>query len=253
MKPLLGEYYPAASFWHTVDPRAKLFLTAGFTIPLFIVQGWELVALGAGFLLVWLTSRLPWQLYWQALWTFRWLLGLSVALNLFIPLHPLAISGERLLSAGELLGRLALFFGCAAWFSHTTLPAKIMEALEKIFLPFARLGAASADWAFMIMLSLRFLPELLADWEWINLIQQQRSGNNTNCMARFDRLRSLVVPAFTMSFRRAAAISIALVARGYRPGAPRSSREPLTLRAADFGVFVLAFIILAFFVISSFW
>jgi energy-coupling factor transport system permease protein len=254
MKPFLGEYYPAASFWHKVDPRVKLFLAAALTLPLFAVRGWEMAVLGAIFPLLWLTARLPWRLFGQVLWSFRWLLGLTIVLNLILPYNwqSPAIPSERCFLTLELLGRLTLFFGYAAWLSHTTLSGKMLEALERLLKPVTLVGAVRVDWPFTIMLALRFLPELLADWERINAIQKLRSGHNSNYMARFDRWRSLVAPAFTMSFRRAAAISIALVARGYRPGAPRSSREPLRMRFIDWGVLLLALGITVIFVIRVF-
>lgn len=251
MKSLLGEYYPADSFWHRADPRAKLLLTVGVTLPLFTSRGWEVAALAAGFLLAWLTARLPWRLFGQTLWAFRWLFGLTLALTLFFPFdprQPLAIPNERSLLAVTLLGRLALLFGLAAWLGHTTLPGRMLAALERLLRPLRLLGAAPADWAFTVMLALRFLPELLVDWEQINAVQRLRSGKH---IIRLDMLQSLAVPAFAMSIRRAAAISTALVARGYRPGAARTEMEPLSLRAADWGVFILALGILAFFAVRT--
>ena len=81
----LGQYYPADSVIHRLDPRLKLIGTMAFLVSLFISDGWVGYVVATVFLAgVIKASRVPFRYMMKGLRTIFIILLITVVFNLFV-------------------------------------------------------------------------------------------------------------------------------------------------------------------------
>jgi energy-coupling factor transport system permease protein len=236
----LGVYYPTDSFWHGIDPRCKLLvvfflMTATWLI---IGLGW-LVLLGL-LIFIFSSSRLPMNLPIELLFKFKWLLCVTFLANLFIPFvsHNLWLTiNDNFDQAAVIFGRLSVILVIATWLSWVTRPMALVEGFSRILKPLAWIKAPVMDISLVMTLVMRFIPELLADSEDIMIAQRVR-GIKPRLTWKNSQIwiQSTIIPLFISSIRKSVSMAVAMEARGFRPGAPRTSMEELKFRAGDYVV-----------------
>ena len=117
----------------------------------------------------------------------------------------------------------------------TTPPVALTDALAWLGRPLRHLRIPSDELALTVTIALRFIPTLLAELDTIMRAQRAR-GADFSKGGPVRRARALVpvlVPLFVVSFRRADDLALAMEARCYRSGAPRTRLHPLRARPAD--------------------
>lgn len=214
-----GVYYPTNSFWHRISGGVKLLL---LTIGLLVLCYLNLIGLLIGLLLLTgliLTSRLSLYLVLRLCWRFKWLLLIVFVADLSVP----GIDwSERLLDASMVAGRLAEMLILASWFSWTTKPLAVVEALDKI-IGTRSIFRTKLDLPLMLMLILRLVPELLAESE--NIVAAQRARGISPGFKWTDArfwVQATLIPLFILGIRRAGVLAMALEARGYVLSGERS-------------------------------
>ena len=80
----------------------------------------------------------------------------------------------------------------------------------------------------MVTIALRFIPTLLVEVETIMRAQRARGADfaHGGPLRRARALVPVLVPLFVMSFRRADELALAMEARCYEPGRPRTRLHP---------------------------
>jgi len=123
----------------------------------------------------------------------------------------------------------------SALFTQTTTPLQITRGMEKLISPLARLRFPVQDFSLMMMIAIRFIPVLTEEAQRIWKAQRSRGANikRGTLRKRAETLMSILLPVFTSVFRRADEMALALEARGYVPGKPRTSMKELRLTPAD--------------------
>jgi energy-coupling factor transport system permease protein len=239
-----GQYVQVDSPVHRLDARAKLGVTAAFTIALFAVNSWWGLALVAAVgLLATAASRVPFALAARGLRPIAWLIAFTLVINALFP----AQRSEALFAIGpavvDIDGLLrGLFFGTrilvlvlgTSLVTLTTSPVALTDALGQIMRPLGRLRFPVDDAAMMMSIALRFMPTTAEEAELVIVAQTARG-------ARFDvggpvaRARAwlpVLVPLFVRLFRRADDLAIAMESRCYRGQGRTRLREPV-MRQAD--------------------
>jgi energy-coupling factor transport system permease protein len=109
----------------------------------------------------------------------------------------------------------------------TTVPVDAAEAVERVFRPLARFRVPVHEIGPLLVLSLCFVPLFAREARWLADAQRLRTGRTRRTVAsRIAALAPLVVPLFLGVVRRADELAIALDARCFVAGAPRTSLVP---------------------------
>lgn len=233
-----GSYYPVQSFWHELDPRSVIFVVIALMIAILGSQGpGVLIALGILLLLYW-TAGSPLSFVIQLLCKFKWFLLITLGINW---LWAMPVQEREVLEAHQfmraimvclrLIGTLLI----ANWFSRVVRPLRLIEAVTWFLRPLAKLKPPMLDLALILMLVVRFIPELLAESDNIIIAQRLRGIEPAFKWERSGLwVRSTLIPIFKRSVRKATLMAIAMEARGYLPGVARSSMEELKFNPRDY-------------------
>lgn len=222
---LLGNYIPGNSIIHRIDPRIKLLLLLSLLLSLYSVKTPEIAMIPLGFILLCLLiAHLPFSYIIKSLFPFLWLFFLTGLINIFFTpgesitiIGPFAITLEGIKSGLLLVLRLTVMIFSASLFTITTSQSGIIKALEWLFKPLKKLGLPVSEFTLMVSLSLRFIPILLEEADRILRAQTLKGANLGGFFKMIRFLPLFLSPLFINTFRRAEELTIAMIARGYRP------------------------------------
>jgi len=244
----LGNYYPAESILHSLDPRLKIVSLAVMMVVTFAVTGPAAVALHTLMVLALvLLSGVPLKVFYRGLRLFLFLFLFTAVLHLFFtPGTPvlkvtvpftLTITREGLARGGLISWRLLTVIALSSLLTFTTSPLSITRGLESLLSPLSRVRFPVQDFSLMMMMAIRFIPVLTEETDRVWKAQRSRGADlgRGGLRARSATLLSIVLPVFTGLFRRADELAVALEARGYVPGRRRSAMHPLKWKGSDTG------------------
>jgi len=243
----LGQYYPADSCIHRLDPRTKFLAITAIMIGLMISRNMLVFGvIGIFCIFAIRLSRLPIALVLKNVKPFLWLFLLTICIHVFftsgraiveLPVVGIRISEEGLLLGGLYSIRLALLIVFAAMLTLTTSPIELTDALEKLFAPLRILRVPTHEIVMMMTLSLRFIPTLMEEAERLRKAQVSRGATfEGNIVQRVKSVIPLILPLFVSAFRRADELALAMDSRCYSGGEGRTSFKKLQFRFSDYCV-----------------
>lgn len=254
LKIALGNYYPADSVVHEMDPRLKIVSLAVMMLITFAVADVLPVCLHTAILLgAILISGVPLRVFYRGLRLFVFLFFFTAVLHLFFtPGEPvfklsmpvtITITREGIIRGGLISWRLLTVIALSSLLTYTTSPLSITRGLESLLAPLARLRFPVQDFSLMMMMAIRFIPVLTDETDRVWKAQRSRGADlrRGNLKMRSSTLMSIILPVFTGLFRRADDLALALESRGYVPGRQRSAMHPLKWKRSD----TIAFAVLA--------
>ena len=254
----LGQYYPADSVIHRLDPRVKLSATLIFIITLFIFNSAPTYAAAALFVAcVICLSTVPLSFITRGLRSIFILMMITVAFNLFLtPGTPvwkfwrLTITQEGIRVAVFMAIRLVLLVIGSSVLTLTTRPNDLTDGIEKGLGFLTRFNVPVHEVAMMMSIALRFIPILLEETDKIMKAQMARGADfeSGGLIKRAKSLVPLLVPLFISAFRRANDLAMAMEARGYHGGEGRTKMRPLQYHQRDF----IAYLVMAVYVTALF-
>ncbi len=239
----LGQYYPADSPIHRLDPRVKLAGTLIYIIALFVAKG--LVCYLFAFLFLVAVVRLstvPASFLLRGLKGVLILLLFSVSFNLFltkgtvlVALGPLKITLEGVKMAFYMALRLVLLITGSTIMTLTTTPNDLTNGMEKGLGFLKVIKVPVHEIAMMMSIALRFIPILVEETDKIMKAQMARGADfeNGKLLQRVKSLVPILVPLFISAFRRASDLALAMEARCYHGGEGRTRMKPLRYHSAD--------------------
>ena len=250
----LGQYIPAESFVHSLDPRVKIIVTIIAMIAIFMLHTAPAFALcGLFIFLLSRLARLPFRLVAASSRPVLILVIFTALFHLFLTPGKALFSffGIEATVEGALLGlamalRLIYLVMFASLLTFTTTPAKISDGLEGLLSPLKRLGLPAHDVAMMITIALRFIPTLFEETSRIIKAQKSRGADfeSGGLMRRARAYVPVLIPLFVIVFKRAENLAVAMEARGYAGGEGRTRMRPLMWRSSD-GAALAGFIFLS--------
>ena len=239
----LGQYYPADSVIHKLDPRVKLFATFIYIISLFCFKGIAALLVATVFLIFCIrTSKVPFKFMVKGLKAIVVLMLITAAFNLFLtPGTPIVkfwifkITAEGAQNAILMAIRLTYLILGTSIMTLTTTPNQLTDGLEKSLMPLSKIGVPVHAIAMMMSIALRFIPILLEETDKIMKAQEARGADfdSGNLIQKAKSLVPLLVPLFISAFRRANDLAMAMEARGYRGGEGRTKMKPLIYQKRD--------------------
>jgi energy-coupling factor transport system permease protein len=242
----LGQYYPADSFIHRLDPRFKVVSLAALMLLTFTVSTpWAVLGHTAALFGCVCVSGVPVRIFARGLKVFFFLFLFTAVLHLFFtpgetlfgipgPV-PLRITQEGVVRGALISWRLLAVITLSSLLTFTTTPLRITKGLESLLSPLSRLRFPVQDFSLMMMMAIRFIPVLTTETEKVWKAQRSRGADlrKGSVRSRGRTLLSVILPVFTGLFRRADDLATALEARGYVPGRPRTSMYPLRWGRSD--------------------
>lgn len=250
----IGQYYPAESILHKLDPRVKLIGTITYIISLFLIDNPYCYVIAAISLLgIIKLSKVPFKFIVKGLKAVMMLLIFTVGFNLFlIPgeeifrLGFIKITMEGLMTSIFMGIRLIFLILGSSIMTFTTTPNHLTDGLESLLSPFNKIKLPVHEISMMMSIALRFIPILMEETDKIMKAQMARGADfeTGGLIKRAKGLVPLLVPLFVSAFRRANDLAMAMEARCYRGGEGRTKMKPLKYKGVD----ILAFIIIVAYV-----
>lgn len=247
-----GQYYPAKSFVHNLDPRLKIVFLTGFIVAIFLAK--EFLALGvcAGMLLLAIAfSRIPLRKVFRAARGVLFLVIFTAVLNtlfyagetVYWQWKILSVTREGLIFSAFLVTRLFLLVICSSLLTYTTTPVSLTDGIESLLTPLKWIRFPVHELALIMSIALRFIPILTDETERIMNAQRARGAqfDKGGLIKRMKAIIPVLIPLLLSAFRRADELGDAMDARCYSGGKHRTKYKKLRFTWRD----VLAFLLLA--------
>ena len=251
----IGQYYPADSVLHRLDPRVKLVGTFAFLVSLFVGKGLVAYAIATVFLAAVIKlSKVPFKMIMKGLKAIIIILLITVSFNLFLTdgeiifqLGFLKITKEGVSVAFFMALRLIYLVVGASLMTLATTPNDLTDGLESVLSPLKKIKVPVHEISMMMSIALRFIPILMEETDRIMKAQKARGADfeTGNLIQKAKSMVPLLVPLFISAFRRANDLAMAMEARCYRGGEGRTKMKPLHYEQRD----RMAYLILAVYLV----
>lgn len=239
-----GQYYPADSFVHKMDPRSKLILSLIYMVSVFFVDSFFQFAFIALLLcLMIIFSKLPVKTVFKTVKPVLILVTITALLNLFF-----VQSGEvlwewwiiKLTSGGVIYSlrmvlRLLFIVMGASILTLTTTPLLLTDGLEKLLSPLNKIHFPVHELALIMSIALRYIPTLMDEADRIIRAQKAR-GADFDTGSIFKRVKAFIpilIPLLISSLRSADELALAMESRCYGYTEKRTKLKILRFTSKD--------------------
>lgn len=207
---MIGRYYPVNSQVHKMNPLAKIICILLFIVMIFFTYDIKFnVIISVLLILMLLNTKVPMKIYIKTILSIKWLLLFILIINLILRtnLQVTIITALRLVYIVLYTSILTL----------TTPPTEITYGLEKFFSPLRLIGIPVNKMALSISLALRFIPTIIDQGNKIIKSQASRGIDyyNSNFRGKILAIKSLIIPIFVLSIKRADDLADAMEVRLY--------------------------------------
>lgn len=241
----LGQYFPADSVLHRMDPRFKIVGTMLFIVLLFSGTSiWTLLIGGVFAAAAQMLSKIPLKMFWKSIRPLLPILLITAAMNLvFIDdgdvlwrWKILKITEGGIATSLFMVIRIVLLIVGSALLTYTTSPILLTDAIEALLSPLKKVKFPVHEMAMMMSIALRFIPTLLEETDKIMSAQKARGAalDSGTVMERVKALIPILIPLFVSAFRRAEELATAMECRCYRGGEGRTRLRVLKAEARDY-------------------
>lgn len=247
-----GQYYPAQSVIHSLDPRVKLLISIAYIVFLFLVKTF------IGFLplvvfivlAVWL-AKVPVKSVLRSVKGVLFLVIFAAVLNVFLygaaDAEVITINGvalkwwifsvtkQGLYNAGFMSLRLIMLVLSTCILTLTTTPMDLTAGIESLLNPLTYIKFPVHELALIMSIALRFIPTLSEETDRIINAQKSRGADfeSGNIISRMKALVPILIPLLVSAFRRAEELGDAMDSRCYSGSKGRTKYKKLTLKLRD--------------------
>lgn len=239
----LGQYYPADSVLHKLDPRTKFLGTLAFIISVFVFHTIPGYAVATVFLAIMIgLSKVPVKFMFKGLKAIVMILLFTMVFNIILTPGEvlfsfgfLKVTKQGLIMAGRMAIRLIYLVIGSSIMTLTTTPNQLTDGLERLLRPLNKIHVPVHEISMMMSIALRFIPILLEETDKIMKAQIARGADfeNGNLIQKVKNMIPLLVPLFISAFRRANDLAMAMEARCYHGGDHRTQMKPLQYAGRD--------------------
>lgn len=241
-----GQYYPAESLLHRLDPRIKIIMTVLYIVCTFLCR--SAISFGAlllSVILLILLSKIPFGIILRSIRPLMIIIAFTFVINVFwtvgegeplVQFWMLRIYAEGIWNAVFMFLRiLSLVTVTGLFLTYTTTPMDLTDALESLLSPLKRLHVPVHVFAMMMSITLRFIPTLSEETEKIMNAQKARGADflSGSLLKRAKALIPILIPLFVSAVNRALELANAMECRCYHGGDGRTRLHVLRYSAAD--------------------
>ena len=255
----IGQYYPADSVLHRLDPRTKFLGTILYMVSVFVFHTAAGYIIAGGFLVLMIVlSTVPVRFIFRGLRAILFLLVITVLFDIFLTPGEvvwewgfLKATKEGIVLAAKMAVRLTLLVSGSSIMTLTTTPNQLTNGMESLMSPLQRIRVPVHEIAMMMSIALRFIPILMEETDKIMKAQTARGADfeEGGLIRKVKNMVPLLVPLFISAFRRANDLAMAMEARCYHGGAGRTRMKPLCYSRADY----TAYVVLAAYMACAVW
>jgi len=255
----IGQYYPAQSFLHSLDPRNKILICLIYVVAVFFARTWSaFLPLVVFALLAVYLSRVPPKAVLRALRGIFFILIFAGLMNLFFTpgeelwsWRILIITKEGLHKSGMMLLRLLLLVGVSSLLTLTTSPLHLTHGMERLLQPWKKIGVPAHELSMMLSIGLRFIPILMDEMDIIIKAQRARGADLQHgpVKERLQGIITVIVPLFVSALKRAEELAEAMEARGYHGGEGRTTLYELFWEKTDTAAMICTAVMVALVII----
>ena len=249
----IGQYYPAKSILHRLDPRVKLVCTLLYLVSLFLFRSVPGYIVATIFLAIIIKiSTVPFSYIVRGLKPIVMLLMITVLFNLFLTrdgevlFHAwiFTITEGGLITAVYMAIRLIYLIIGSSLMTFTTTPNELTDGIEALLHPLNRIHVPVHEVAMMVSIALSFIPILLEETNKIMKAQIARGADleSGNMIQKAKSMIPILVPLFVSAFRRANDLAMAMEARCYRGGEGRTKMKPLHYQKRDYVAYIVVIV-----------
>ena len=251
----IGQYYPADSVIHRLDPRVKLLGTAFFLVMVFLIRdipGFVLVtAFMCGTIIL---SHVPVRYMLRGLRAILTILILTFFFTLFLTpgqtifaIGPAKATQEGMQTGIYMLMRLSYLIIGSSVMTLTTTPNELTDGIEEGLGFLKKVHIPVHEIALMMSIALRFIPILMEELDRIMKAQKARGADfeSGSLVRRVKSLVPIIVPLFVSAVRRADDLAMAMEARCYHGGEGRTRMKPLKMRGRDWAAMAVVIAVFA--------
>ena len=247
-----GQYYPADSLMHRLDPRIKVILTILYIVSTFLCKSAvSFAVLTVSVLVLVLLSRIPIRIVLRSIRPLLMIIAFTFVINVFwsrgehllVEFWIIRIYAEGIWNAVFMFLRIfALITATGIFLTYTTTPMDLTDALESLLSPLKKLHVPVHVFAMMMSITLRFIPTLTEETEKIMNAQKARGADFTSgsLLQRAKALIPILIPLFVSSINRALELANAMECRCYHGGDGRTKLTVLHCDAKDWGALAVA-------------
>lgn len=242
-----GQYYPAKSFVHNMDARAKLVFVIAYIVAIFLAKNFVALGVVTLFLIfVVILSRVPFGSVVRSVKMIMFLIVFTAILNLlfysgdsdypsllkwkFINITQEAIAHTVFLSL-----RLFLLVMGTSILTLTTTPVSLTDGIESLLTPLKWIRFPVHELALIMSIALRFIPTLTDETNRIISAQKARGANfeKGGLIKKAKATIPILIPLLVSAFRRAEDLGSAMDARCYSGSKGRTKYKKLTFTWRD--------------------
>ena len=242
-----GQYYPAKSFVHNMDPRAKLVLVIAYIVAIFLASNFYALAAVTLFLVIAVIfSRVPFGRVLRSVKMILFVIIFTAILNLFFysageDAHMiwewkfLSLSWESVINMIFLAMRLFLLVMGTSILTLTSTPVALTDGIESLLTPLKWIKFPVHELALIMSIALRFIPILIDETNRIVAAQKARGANfeKGGLISRAKAMIPVLIPLLVSAFRRAEDLGDAMDARCYSGAKGRTKYKKLTFTWRD--------------------
>ena len=240
-----GQYYPADSMIHKMDPRFKILSASCFIVATFLcksaVSFAVLLCMGIALILL---SRIPIKMVLRSIAPLLFIISFTVVINVFMSTgEHLLVSFWKIRIYAEGLWRALFMFlrifvlitSTSIFLTYTTTPMDLTDALESLLSPLKLVHVPVHVFAMMMSITLRFIPTLTEETEKIMNAQKARGADFTtgSLTKRVKALIPILIPLFSSAINRAVQLADAMECRCYHGGEGRTRLHVMQWKASD--------------------
>ena len=241
----LGQYYPADSVMHRMDPRYKIMLALLFIVLAFLMNTvWGYLLLFGLLIVGVVLSKVPVRMILRGLKPLLFILIFTFILNILLTkggpvlfsFWIISVTTQGLIMAVTLAARLSMLVAGTSILTLTTSPLKLTDGIEALLRPLSKIKFPAHELAMMMTIALRFIPTLSEEATRIRMAQAARGADfdTGGPVKRAMSLVPLLVPLFISAFRRAEELAVAMEARCYHGGEGRTKLNVLKSSYRDY-------------------
>lgn len=258
-----GSYFPAESFVHKMDARAKILIAIAYMVAVFLVSSFHFLGFAACLLFVIIAtavSKVPFLRVLKSIRTIIFFVLFSAILQLFFNKQGTVlwwvITDVGLINAGFIIARIVLIVLGASLLTLTTSPVELADGIEGLLYPLKWIKFPVHEFALIMSIALRFIPTLIDETDRIIKAQKARGANfeSGNIFKRAKALIPVLIPLLISSFRRADELADAMDSRCYAGSKTRTRYKKMKLTFRDLiGVLFVAGLIVGIVYLNGFY
>lgn len=240
----IGQFYPADSLLHRLDPRVKLLGVIVYSVGVFLIKNiFGFIFIAAVLAAMIKLSNVPLKFILKGMRFIVVLIIFAVVINLFFTDGEhvfwswgiFTISDTGILKAVFFALRLMFVIVGASLLTYTTTPTKLTAGIEKALSPLNRINFPVQEIAMMMSIALRFIPILAEEVNKIINAQLARGAefDTGGIVKKAKGMVPILVPLFVSAFKRASDLATAMEARCYQGGVMRTQMNPLEYGPGD--------------------